>query len=129
MTLCQPMWFIGGKLCSIGYCEWFRNLLTPLINGFPPDKSQPFVDKSFGPLPMRPPSHPELLIVPRCRHRIWISWDHAPKYTQRPASVEVRSHDQHSRIVAVSEACLDILRFVPGGQSLNRTNTHRRFLR
>src|SRR2546425_3350833 len=70
----------------------FAKGLTPPIDGFPPQKPQPFIEVHFGPLPVTPPLHTKFTRVVGGRHAELVSWNLACKDTQRAPSVKVRGH-------------------------------------
>src|ERR1700688_879909 len=99
---------------NFGESQAAQAVSPPLIDALPPDQSQPFIDKSFRPLAMRPPSDAKLFVIPGSRHRVIMSRDFAAKNAESTPGVEIGGYNQHSFLSRASQAPLYIFRLVPG---------------
>src|ERR1017187_9666196 len=104
-------------------------LSTPSLDSIPPYQPQPFVQASFGPLPVGPPAGAELCIVASRSHRKGLPVNLVAEDAERAASVVVRCDDQDSCAFFARQAFFHVVRFLPGREPLNRTNLDRGSLR
>src|ERR1035437_7213124 len=102
---------------------------TPSLDSIPPYQPQPFVQASFGPLPVSPPAGAELCIVTSRSHRKGLPVNLVAEDAERAASVVVRCDDQDSCAFFARQAFFHVVRFLPGREPLNRTNLDRGSLR
>jgi hypothetical protein len=78
----------GGKLFNLTLS------LSPLINRFPPNQSQPLIDEGLSPLAMGPPPGSESLVIARRRYGVFPFREFPPENFQGPPGVKIRSHNQ-----------------------------------
>ena len=101
----------------------------PALDKIPPQQPQPFVEASLGPLAVLPPVRPELRLVPSHSHRERLSRNLVAKDTQGTARVKLRGDEQYPVTGFAGQAFFSVVRFIPGGEALNRANLKRCSLR
>src|ERR1019366_7653408 len=109
---------LGRQFCSM-----------PPFNRVPPQQPQPFVHASLGPLPVGPPTCPELRLVASRSNREGLPLNLVAEDAERAACVELRCDNQDPAAFFPGQAFFHVVRFLPSRKPLNGTDPDRCRLR